>query len=67
MIPKQTGLFFHEQTVEAVVEAVEAFEPSAYQSAVIRQHAKQFDTAVFKQKLTTFIDQKLSSHACYFS
>lgn len=60
VVPGQTGLFFHEQTVQAVVEAIEAFDPDAYDTAVIRRHAEKFDTAVFKRKLCDFVEQKLA-------
>lgn len=59
LIPGQTGLFFNEQTVEAVVAAVEAFDPQAYSPRLIRQHAEQFDTSIFKQKMVDFVAQKL--------
>jgi glycosyltransferase involved in cell wall biosynthesis len=59
VIPGKTGALFAEQTVAAIIDAVESFDIDTINGSQIRAHAQQFDTAVFKQKLTTFIDQKL--------
>ncbi|MCP5101544.1 MAG: glycosyltransferase family 4 protein [Chloroflexi bacterium] len=62
VIPGQTGIFFTKQTVEAIVQAVESFDPDTLDTRIIREHAERFDTAVFKQQLTTFIEQKMDTH-----
>jgi glycosyltransferase involved in cell wall biosynthesis len=54
-----TGFLFAEQTVPAMIEAVTTFDPDMISPAFVRAHAEKFDTAVFKKKLTTFIEQKL--------
>jgi len=53
-----TGTFFHEQSPQALAEAVRNFDDARYDPAVIREHAEQFDTAVFKQRLRQFIEEK---------
>lgn len=58
VIPGETGYLFAEQSVQAIVAAVEAFDANAVSSARIRRYAEQFDTAVFQQKLTNFIESK---------
>ena len=60
VIPGETGYLFHEQSVAAIVKAVESFDVDAVSPARIRRHAEQFDTAVFRQKLQAFIDQKMA-------
>lgn len=55
-----TGTFFDEQTPEALIEAVQRFDDSQYDSAIIRQHAAQFDVSVFEEKLSSFIAEKLA-------
>lgn len=57
--PGENGVLFAEQSVAAIIEAVEAFDPSAVSVAAVRRHAEQFDTAVFKQRIQTFVEQKL--------
>jgi len=62
VIPGQTGAFFAEQSVDAIIKAVESFECELVDSQLIRQHAEQFDTAVFKQKMSAFIEEKMDAH-----
>ncbi len=60
IIPGKTGLFFPEQTIESLLEAVTAFEANRYHFNPddIRLHAEQFSPERFRQQLTQFIDQK---------
>ncbi len=62
VIPGRTGALFAEQTVESIVETVESFDPDAVDPRVMRAHAEQFDTTVFKQKLWRFVEQKSEEH-----
>jgi glycosyltransferase involved in cell wall biosynthesis len=59
VLPGQTGCLFAEQSVPAIIEAVEQFDPDSVDVTCLRHHAEQFDTAVFKQKLTQFVQEKL--------
>lgn len=59
VIHGQTGWLFAEQTVADIIGAVEAFDPAAIDTAAVREHALQFDTAVFKRQMTAFLEQKL--------
>lgn len=59
VVPGLTGILFHEQTPAAIVEAVESFEPSSVEVQGICDFAKQFDTEVFKHKISRFIDEKV--------
>lgn len=54
-----TGAFFTEQSVAAIIEAVEAFDPLMISPATCRRHAEQFDIAVFKRRIDDFVTQKL--------
>lgn len=54
-----TGTFFHEQTPASLADAVRRFDASAYNPAVIRAHAEQFDVGVFKAKMRTFIQEQM--------
>lgn len=53
-----TGLFFKDQTVEALSQAMMDFEHRTFDPSVIRKHAEEFDTALFKQRVKAFIDSK---------
>jgi len=53
-----TGLFFEEQTVESLSEAVKRFADLTFTSSTIRQHAEKFSTKRFKTEIETFINEK---------
>ena len=59
-----TGVFFHEQTVGSLCDAVRAFEShaGAFEPHAIRQHALAFDRAVYKRKIHDFIDSEVRGH-----
>jgi len=52
-----TGLFFYEQSTEALVEAIRHFEriESQFDPGAIRRHALRFDQVSFKRKIMEFI------------
>jgi glycosyltransferase involved in cell wall biosynthesis len=60
VIPGQTGWLFAEQSVQAIIETVETADPTSLSPARIRQHAEQFDRAVFRRKISAFIEEKAS-------
>jgi glycosyltransferase involved in cell wall biosynthesis len=57
VIPGKTGLFFEAQTAESLMKVLQTFEPQQFQPAVIRQHAEQFDSAVFNPAMSRIIDR----------
>ena len=52
-----TGLFFHQQTPESLIEAIERFEHSQAQfdPLAIRCHAESFSKELFKRRIADFI------------
>ncbi|HTI14216.1 MAG TPA: glycosyltransferase [Dictyobacter sp.] len=54
-----TGMFFHEQTVESLVEVLASFNERMFQPQTIHDHALEFDTTRFRQRMMQFIEQKL--------
>lgn len=56
-----TGVFFYEQTVEALIDAVGLFERSSdrFDPEAIRAHALIFDRSVFKKRIVSYIDERL--------
>ncbi|MCA9875261.1 MAG: glycosyltransferase, partial [Anaerolineales bacterium] len=56
----QTGWLFTEQSAAAIRAAVEAVDAISVDGRFIRQHAQQFDSQVFKQKMQTFVEQKMT-------
>jgi glycosyltransferase involved in cell wall biosynthesis len=57
-----TGALFARQTVGDLVATVEQFDTNRVSPALIRRHAEQFDTAVFKRKLNAFIEARYDEH-----
>ncbi|HEX2908382.1 MAG TPA: glycosyltransferase [Phototrophicaceae bacterium] len=57
VIPGKTGELFYEMTVDSLAAVMASFDANAYDPAVVRRHALQFDTQVFNQQMTAFIDQ----------
>lgn len=57
VVEGKTGLFFHEQSVEALVGALTRFEKEVGQfvSAEIRAHALKFDTRRFERELRRYL------------
>lgn len=53
-----TGIFFYEQTSEALLEAIKNFNASQFDSTEIREHAMKFDVEVFKEKIKSFVEEK---------
>ena len=54
-----TGTFFHEQTPEALADAVSRFDDAVYDPEAIRAHAEQFDTDVFKKEVQMFVRERV--------
>ena len=52
----KTGLFFNEQSVEAIKQAVQVFDVRRFDVEVIRNHAKQFDKLIFRQRIKSLVD-----------
>jgi glycosyltransferase involved in cell wall biosynthesis len=57
----QTGVFFHEQTVESVLKGMKELSQLDLDPYVIRGQTARFDRAEFKKQMQVYIDTKLSS------
>jgi len=57
-----SGTLFREQTVESLCDALQRFDPDAYDPSVIRRHAEQFDTTVFRQKISDYVARAFEEH-----
>ena len=58
-----TGVFYQEQTVEALIAAIARAEAMAFDATAVREHALQFDTVAFKEKLLTTVGRLLTDYA----
>ena len=58
----KTGVFFKEQTVQSLKEAVLYFETQKFNSKEIREHALQFSKERFEREIKAFVDEKHQEH-----
>ena len=60
VIENKTGVFFREQTVQSLHEAVLLFERTAdlFVPGAIREHAEKFDKLNFRNKILNFVEEK---------
>ncbi len=59
VIPGQTGLFFHQQSVESVIQAVSKFEKCSkqFKGETLRHQAEQFSPERFQQQFFQFVEK----------
>jgi glycosyltransferase involved in cell wall biosynthesis len=55
-----TGVFFHEQTVEALIGAVTLYERSAdrFDPEALRAHALTFDRSIFEKRMAAYVAER---------
>ena len=62
VVENETGIFFDEQTPEAIIEAVNSFDNKKFNSHKIREHALKFDTEVFKKNIKEYVEKQYLEH-----
>ena len=55
VVDGETGVFFREQTPEALSEAVARFERIQFDPYAIQQHARRFSTERFRRELGAYV------------
>ncbi len=60
VVENETGIFFKNQTVEGLVEAIEKLETKQFSYNTLVQRAKRFDKALFLTKFRKIINDHLS-------
>jgi glycosyltransferase involved in cell wall biosynthesis len=51
------GLYYNDQTVDSLIDALERFESATFDPKLIRKHAESYATDVFKEKLRKIIEK----------
>lgn len=59
VVDSETWVFFSEQTVESLNEAIERFEKLSFDYDKIKKHSEKFDKKYFKQNILEFIEKKI--------
>ena len=64
VIENETGLFFHEQSLKGVVDAVHRFERirDGFDPHTIRRNALRFSKERFRREFNSFVDKAISKH-----
>jgi len=56
------GVYFDEQTPEAIVQAVQSFDENGYDAEYIRSQAVRFDKEQFKATMKDYVESALREH-----
>lgn len=62
IIDGKTGIFFHEQTVESLIEAIGRFEKINFKPKECINNAYQFSKVIFTKKITSLISENLENY-----
>lgn len=60
VVPGETGVFFHQPTAEALMEALVAVSRMSWDPAVLRANAARFNAQRFTQEMQAQIDAALA-------
>ena len=63
VMPGQTGVFFEEQSADAVADTLADFDMDRFDPEVVRRHAEGFDSVAFRRRLRSLIDGHLADAA----
>lgn len=58
----RTGVFFHEQTPEAIVKAVRQFEQDTISPQACRENAERFSETRFRREFADFVERAINRH-----
>lgn len=58
VVAGKTGLFFEQQTAQALVKVIKEFQFMTFEKVVIRQQAAQFSQEIFAEKIKSLVNQK---------
>jgi glycosyltransferase involved in cell wall biosynthesis len=58
VVDGQTGVFFKEQTVESLKDAIKVLGGTKFDKDLIRKHAEGFDEEIFKEKVDRFVIER---------
>lgn len=62
VVPGITGEFFSEANADSLKQVWHNFDPDAYNPDTIRSRAMRFDTAIFIERISAYIDQAWQAH-----
>jgi glycosyltransferase involved in cell wall biosynthesis len=60
VVDRVTGVFFEEQTVDSLVDAIERAERIDFEVSACRANAERFDAREFRRRFMAAVDRQLS-------
>ncbi len=61
VIDNKTGIFFEKQNTESIMEAIEKFKKTKFNSEKIREHTQKFAKENFKKNMSDFIKKEYTN------
>jgi len=58
VVDGETGVFFKEQTVDSIREAMQRADRIKFDKEKLREHAMEFDESVFRDRLKRFVEEQ---------
>jgi glycosyltransferase involved in cell wall biosynthesis len=58
----ECGVLFHEQTVDALIEAMDQLDTQPCDPPALSRHASQYDRSVFRKQYQTLVDEAIEKH-----
>jgi glycosyltransferase involved in cell wall biosynthesis len=55
------GMFFHEPTVDSMMETMSRFRLAHWDVAAIQRHARSYDIVAFQQRIREFVEQAVET------
>ncbi len=62
VVDGKTGFYFHSQTIDGMIEAIQRFEKMSFEANVIRAHAESFGRRRFRNEMSDFIETALNQY-----
>ena len=62
VVADETGLFFAEQTSDALIAAIQKFEGCSFDPHIVRAQAQRFGAAGFQEQILAYVQDKLTQH-----
>lgn len=62
VIANETGIFFEEQTIESLKNALVVFENYTFNPKIIRENALRFSKQRFENEIKSFVESKIKAH-----
>ena len=67
VVDGETGIFFAEQTVDAIKDAINLFSIKQFSAQAIRAHAQQYSAKSFRERISKIVDETYRDHSTSLS